>query len=893
MIYFNAETVGRLWEEQDFPADIVHDPYQNSVVSRIISLLTKSPSTSVILSGEPGTGKSTIINLVSRELKREGWEVLVAGAIDIIAGQMYTGMLDGQIKNLIDALSEEKNNLWVIPNFLELYYSGKNAQDPSGILDRVLPYIEKSHVTVLAEISSGELEKISKFRPKIKTIMETIRLEHLSENDTLALATKWCKLPKNQEVWNALSENHLREAMTLAKQFLGFRKEPGNFMGFLKLTEAIVEARKNDQTTLKVSSEDFLYSLSSITGLPLSIIDERKKLDIEALRKLFYKKIIGQEEAVEAIVERIAMIKAGFTDSSRPLAVFLFVGPTGTGKTEIAKTLAEFLFDSVDRMIRMDMSEFQTPDSLSRLLGDSSQVSESVSLVDQIRKNPFSVLLLDEFEKANPNVWDLFLQLFEDARLTDLSGNTADFRHAIIIMTSNLGSAIPTEKGIGFVNVQRDFDPDAIHKSLYKTFKPEFINRIDRVIAFKPLSKTTMRQILKNELNKVLQRRGFRQKQWAVEWDESAIEFLLEKGFSPHLGARPIKRAIEQYLLAPLAMTIVTNQFPEGDQFLFIKRSHNSLTADFIDPDAPDLDWKERKKLEAVQSEKVKDLTLKTIAFEPKGIFAEIDFLKTEFEKLFVLTESEVWRKRKEALLLQMSEPDFWSGKNKKKHLSEIEYRDRFEQSVSTLASVMERLLQLRKTHSSFPVELIKQVSERILLMKLSFEAFEQDVSQDSVIKVLYEGQSKTTNEAEGIEFWKKLTQMYLQWAKNRKAVYTIIKQTILTESCEFIMVIEGFAAYQVLEKERGIHVWEATPKTNKVERIKVRVDVRPVPDEIPSKESLDDIVKKIFDSSSSNLTKITRKYRYKPSPLVSDNVAHWRSGRIDKILAGDFDLME
>ena len=198
MIYFNAETVGRLWEEQDFPADIVHDPYQNSVVSRIISLLTKSPSTSVILSGEPGTGKSTIINLVSRELKGEGWEVLVAGAIDIIAGQMYTGMLDGQIKNLIDALAEEKNNLWVIPNFLELYYSGKNAQDPSGILDRVLPYIEKSHVTVLAEINSGELEKISKFRPKIKTIMETIRLEHLSENNTVALATKWCKLPKNQ-----------------------------------------------------------------------------------------------------------------------------------------------------------------------------------------------------------------------------------------------------------------------------------------------------------------------------------------------------------------------------------------------------------------------------------------------------------------------------------------------------------------------------------------------------------------------------------------------------------------------------------------------------------------------------------------------------------------------
>jgi ATP-dependent Clp protease ATP-binding subunit ClpC len=544
-------------------------------------------------------------------------------------------------------------------------------------------------------------------------------------------------------------------------------------------------------------------------------------------------------------------------------------------------------------MIRIDMSEFQTPDSLHRLIGGSDETSESISLINEIRKNPFSVLLLDEFEKANPNVWDLFLQLFEDARLTDMSGNTADFRHAIIIMTSNLGSAIPTEKGIGFVNVQRDFDIDSIHKSLYNTFKPEFINRIDRVIVFKPLSKTTMRHILKNELNKVLQRRGFRKKQWAVEWDESAIEFLLEKGFSPHLGARPIKRAIEQYLLAPLAMTIVTNQFPEGDQFLFIKRSHNSLVADFIDPDAPDVDWKERKQLIDAQSEKVKNLSLKKIAFDPKGNLAEIEFLNNQFEKLRERTESEEWRNRKDLLLVQMNEPDFWASNNRKKHLSEIEYRDRFEQSASTLESIIERFLELRKKHSSFPVEIIKQVAERILLMELSIEAFETDIPQDAVIRISYEPQNKKVLNEEGTDFWKKLTQMYLQWAKNRKADYKIIRQNIYAESCEFVMVIEGFAAYQVLEKEKGIHVWEETQQKNKLERINVRVDVRPFPEQIAAKETLEDIVKKIFDSPAANLTKITRKYRHKPSPLISDNVSHWRSGRLDKILGGDFDLIE
>ena len=170
--------------------------------------------------------------------------------------------------------------------------------------------------------------------------------------------------------------------------------------------------------------------------------------------------MLGQHEAVECIVERIAMVKAGLTDPTRPLGVFLFVGPSGTGKTEIAKTLAEFLFGSPARLVRLDMSEFQTPESLERLLSDSSMDSQAAALVSSVRRDPFAVVLLDEFEKAAAPIWDVFLQVFDDGRLTDLQGRVVDFRHTVIVATSNVGSAIIRESGVGFIEMPDVFRPE-------------------------------------------------------------------------------------------------------------------------------------------------------------------------------------------------------------------------------------------------------------------------------------------------------------------------------------------------------------------------------------------------------------------------------------------------
>ena len=203
-----------------------------------------------------------------------------------------------------------------------------------------------------------------------------------------------------------------------------------------------------------------------------------------------------------------------------------------------------------------------------------------------MRKQPFSVVLLDEFEKSHSDIWDLFLQAFDEGRLTDAMGQVADLRHCLIILTSNLGATAHRSIGLGFAPQADEFSKDQVLRAISQTYRPEFRNRLDKIIVFQPLTRDLMRGILKKELAALLERRGLKDRAWAIEWESSALEFLLEKGFSPEMGARPLKRAIDQYLVAPLAAIIVEKRFPEGEQFLFVRSDGEGIQAEFVDPDA-------------------------------------------------------------------------------------------------------------------------------------------------------------------------------------------------------------------------------------------------------------------------------------------------------------------
>jgi ATP-dependent Clp protease ATP-binding subunit ClpC len=914
------KTFGRIWEHDASAVDdvVLLDAVMHSV-AQLETAMRKEPPRSVLLVGERGVGKTTLLRLLAQRLQKERWTIFEATAADVMAGQQYIGQLEGRVQSLVRQIGG-KRVLWVVPNFHELLWAGRHTHNPTGLLDYLLPHIENGQVKIVGETTSVAFEKLVQVKPQLRTVLEACRVLPMPDAETLELAREWARR-RGESGADAprINEQTLQEAFQLAKQYLADKAAPGNLLQFVDSTHRRLVTEQGASRG-EISLDDLLVTLSQLTGLPVTMLDERAGLDLRELQQFFHERVLGQPEAVDCLVERVAMIKAGLTDPTRPQGVFLFVGPTGTGKTEIAKTLAEFLFGSPERMIRLDMSEFQTADSLDRILGETSETGDSTALVNAIRKQPFSVVLLDEFEKANASVWDLFLQVFDDGRLTDRRGNTADFRHCVVIMTSNLGATLPHGVGIGFSQEQAGFAPASVERAVTRAFRREFINRIDRVVVFRPLGRNVMRDLLRKELNDVLRRRGLRTRSWAVEWDESAIDFLLHKGFTPDLGARPLKRAIERYLLSPLAITIVNHQFPEGDQFLFV-RSNNGEQLDvaFIDPDAPeptDGDEATRDALRrdtgahessAAAEAEAEALRLESIALDAKGTPAEVEFLEERFRRLETQTCADEWRGRKADAFTEIAAPDFWESPQRFSVLGTAEYMDRIETGLDTAGSLLNRLTgsrSAREPRKHFPRDLVARLAEQLYLIDSACAGLANGQPRDAFVVVRATRDAHTDASASD-EFAARIARMYRQWAQKRRMSFEVLTETggsgDAANPYQMLLAVSGFAAYTILEAETGLHVLEMPQDEKAFGRARVQVHVVAQPDEPPSGHTPAAFrmqATRAFSTAAADgnhtaqLTTIVRRYREEPSPLVRDRVRGWRTGKLERVLDGDFDLM-
>ncbi|MBI4880192.1 MAG: AAA family ATPase [Planctomycetes bacterium] len=632
-----------------------------------------------------------------------------------------------------------------------------------------------------------------------------------------------------------------------------------------------------------MSTDDLLVTVSRLTGLPLAMLDEREVIDLTALRGFFERRVLGQPEAIDCLVERVAMVKAGLTDPSRPAGVFFFTGPTGTGKTALAKALAEYLFGSPDRMLRLDMSEFQTADSISRILGEGDELSNRSALADRVRQQPFSVLLLDEFEKAHPAVWDVFLQLFDDGRLTDRMGGVADFRHTIVIMTSNFGGDLSKAGSIGFSGERTS----EVRRSLEREFRKEFLNRIDRVVVFQPLRRSVMRDILHKELDQVLSRRGLRNRAWAVEWEESAIEFLLDKGFTTDLGARPLKRAIERYLLAPLAMTIVDHRLPEGDQFLFVRSDGQQIDVVFVDPDAPE-------EAEAPPAAAVADgeaLRLERVILDARGEPRELDFLEQEARRLADVLSGAEWKTRKQAALDAMATPSFWQSPGRFATLGLAEYMDRIEVGMKTAESLLGRLTHGKGQRAQSSPPILRRLALQVYLIDAALKGLEAGQPSDAFLLV-ESSRDAGSGVAATDHFASRIGNMYREWARKRGMRLETLEGPPQSGGYRLLLAVSGFAAFPILQGEHGLHVLEAPDASHGLVRHKVRVRVHPQPAE-PARKPEDAVAQaRAALAAEPDPVEIVRRYREEPSPLVRDAIRSWRTGRVDQVLAGDFDLI-
>ena len=863
---------GRFWSDKKDGEVLIELDDWGEALDAAQAAAQLTPVRSLLVSGEHRVGKTAFLRLLARRLEQDGWTIFEAGGADLMAGQQWFGQLEGRIQRTIEEAAVVKKLVWYIPDLLQLARSGTHQGQAASILDQLLPAIQTGRLLVWSEASPKSMARLYQLRPALRGLLEVVRLEPQTEQQTAALATTVSqRLADNTEL--KFQPGVIEAALSAARQYLGSGTLPGAVIDLIRLTAQRASKHASDT----VEARDVIITLSQLTGLPITILDHQERMNLGEISGYFTARVIGQDEAVAAIVERIAMLKAGLNDPGKPIGVLLFAGSTGTGKTELAKTTAEYLFGSIERLVRLDMSEFQAAEATAKIIGDGGAGSETDSLIARIRKQPFSVILLDEFEKAHPNIWDLFLQVFDDGRLTDSMGQVADFRHAMIILTTNLGAGGQYGSGLGFAPAALGFSEEDVHAAIGRTFRPEFQNRLDKVIVFRPLTRSLMREILKKELDGVLDRRGLKDREWAVEWEASAQDFLLEKGFSATMGARPLKRAIDQYVIAPLAATIVERRFPEGDQFVFVRSDGRGIQAEFVDPDSD---------AAADGAEPTSGAPgLLHIVLKPTGSGLELGVLAAETKAIDASLASAEWEALRLALAQAMSAADFWKQPDRHATLARLALIDRVGAAMHTAAHLNARLLRGKARTGNASRELAGRLALQLHLIKEGIK----DTLEAAPIEVALRVEPVFEKPAEhhDTRAWcGQLLDMYRGWAVNR---HMQLSELAGEAGRQPWLLISGFGAHRLLAQEVGLHVLEDDDQDARRATARVSLAVTPLGD--VSRDRLRRALAAAFDAAPPQLS-IVRRYRRGPAPLVRNMNGSWRSGRLDAVLRGDFDLI-
>jgi ATP-dependent Clp protease ATP-binding subunit ClpC len=836
--------------------------------------LLGEPASSVIVVGEPRSGKTSVVRLIAARLTDAGIAVFEAGALDLMAGRMYVGQLEERIRLLLRELSIDKRVVWHVPDLLQLATAGRHQGQSASILDLVLPAIAAGNVVLVSEATPAQLAALLQYRPSLRSILQLVRLPALSAAEVEQATTTFAAtLAHSIDI--EISEEVALSALHLARQHLGAQHAIGVVFDYLKLASA--RALASGQSSL--SRDGLLATLAQATGLPRAVLDDGERLELAAVRTFFSERVIGQPAAVATIVDRIAMLKSGLIDPGRPIGVFLFAGPTGTGKTELARTLAEYLFGGPDRMIRLDMSEFQTAESTHRILGDRGESGEAESLAQRVRKQPFCVILLDEFEKAHPNAWDLFLQVFDDGRLTDANGLTVDFRHAFVILTTNLGAT--AHKGnLGFTPDASSFVDDQVLRAVHASFRPEFVNRLDRVIVFQPLGREIMRDILKKELRRVLERRGLRERDWAVEWESSALDFLLEKGFSPDMGARPLRRAIDEHLLAPLAATLVEHRYPAGEQFLFVRSDGRAIQVEFVDPDA---ELTGTANLAAARTELAPEVSLAGIILQPSGSDTERALLHARLAAARARLDTGPLEATRASLERSIRATDFWVHPDRFVVLARYALHDRLRVALRTAEALETRLARSVRA-GSHSRALAGRLALHLHLVELGLDDAERGRVTDVILTVT--PALDVAANRDGSHPWcTRLLGMYRSWAAARHM--QLAEHQLPSGSA---LVIGGFGAWDTLHTEAGLHVLEPDGGGRVSARVRIAAEDPGHATDVTERDRSAALEGLLAAASVSN--EVVRRYRDGTSPLVRDARAGWRTGRLDLVLEGGFDLI-
>ncbi len=528
-----------------------------SVVQQLANLLSSSERRSVLLVGPSGVGKTAAVQELVRtksEFQLGKTEFWVSSGARLVSGTSGFGMWQERCQALCEE-TKRRDVVLHLGSLLELLEAGRGGGSGQGVADFLRHPMDRREITVIVECTPEQRDVIERQSAGLLHTLSEIRvLEPKPDTGRMILKAAAAAATKRKKA--ALEPEALARLDRLHRRYATYSVYPGRPLRFLSNLQQDSPAEK------PITPSDVITCFSNETGLPRVLLDENVPLQLDRIRDWFSHRVIGQPQAVDWIVDLIASIKAGMTQPDRPIASLLFIGPTGVGKTEMAKTKAEFFYQDRHRLIRIDMSEYADPFAVDRLIGGRFQ-KEGV-LTSQVRDQPFGVVLLDEFEKADPSIFDLLLQVLGEGRLTDSAGQLADFRNSIVIMTSNLGVDTSSKTGFGFREDSQTGERLKQHfvEEVQKFLRPELYNRIDRIVDFAALDSDTLHKIAHRQLELVRKRDGIQYRGVSLKIEDAVMEELVKLGHDPRYGARPLKRVMERELLKPLAEGI--NRYTEN-----------------------------------------------------------------------------------------------------------------------------------------------------------------------------------------------------------------------------------------------------------------------------------------------------------------------------------------
>ncbi|MEI6662989.1 MAG: ATP-dependent Clp protease ATP-binding subunit [Actinomycetes bacterium] len=604
-------------------------------IERIMQILSRRTKNNPVLVGEPGVGKTAVVEGLAQRIINsdvpellKGKQIYTLDLAALVAGSKYRGEFEERLKKVMKEIGQRGDIILFIDEIHNLVGAGaaEGAIDAASILK---PALARGELQTIGATTLDEYRKYLERDSALERRFQQIRVEPPSTEETVQILRglrdryeQHHKIEITDEALEAaadLSDRYISERFLPDKAIdlvdeaasrmriksmsappvyreledeieetrrgkesaiedqefekaAGLRDEERKLIAKKRELEEAWEAGEEDGERPAIGEEEIADIVSMWTGIPVFKLTEAETQKLIRMEEELHKRVIGQQAAVETISKAMRRSRAGLKDPKRPTGSFVFLGPSGVGKTELARTLAEFLFGDEDSMIRIDMSEYMEKHAVSRLVGSPPGYvgyDEGGQLTEAVRRKPYSVLLLDEIEKAHPDVFNILLQILEDGRLTDSQGRTVDFRHCIVIMTSNIGaSEIARNTPLGFAisedetGITYDDMKLRIMSELKKVFRPEFLNRIDDVIVFHKLSREEIREIV--ELLLVRVRTTLADRGLQLELSDDARDLLVDKGWDPSMGARPLRRAIQRYIEDPLADFVLRSELEEG-----------------------------------------------------------------------------------------------------------------------------------------------------------------------------------------------------------------------------------------------------------------------------------------------------------------------------------------